>query len=369
LKCIRNIILVVAVFAVGALILAYTSSLLPFRANPAGIPTQSIPANARTPADLPPQTGEAQPGSTSAPAVHSAPNVRAFLFASAGDAQDDPQDFPKITNAIAALQPDLLIFNGDLESKGVRTSELDGWVAGLKSAGLFDRTFLVRGNHDNDRLGSASAWEKYFSTAPNIKTLPAGVSNYVAIDSNSTYLTYSFDYGNSRFIGLDAPGDAHVTTAQFTFLDQRLADAENLGLVHAFIYFHGPEYCIEKIHCSCTAREDASCTQAKFIDLINRHPIVSATFHGHEHILGWVHMDATRISGLSHPYEEFFTSPSGAGSYNEYIFPDRVDYYYPDMPHYYDSGFGTITVDGNSFTVTLYKVGTAAPVWSKTFTK
>ncbi len=296
--------------------------------------------------------------------------VPAFSFASMGDGQDEEANFPNTTNQIASLHPAFVIFNGDLENDGVTSSEMNGMVAGLRSAGIFNQTFLVRGNHDDQQSGSAALWESYFSTSPNVKTLPDGVTNYVAFDFSSTYLTYSFDYGNSRFIGLDVPGDATLmTTAEYTFLDQRLTDAESNGLTHAFIYFHGPEYCVESTHCICTAKDDGSCTQAAFVNLINKHPIVSATFHGHEHILGWVHMDNTRVSSLTNPYEEFFTSPSGGGSYNQYMYPARIDYYYPDMPDYYNTGFGFITVNVNSFTFSLYKVGTAVPVWSKTFTK
>jgi hypothetical protein len=296
-----------------------------------------------------------------------------FSFASLGDSHEEVESFSNTVNQISSLNPAFVLFNGDLELKGVVLSEMDPMISVLKNANIFNKTFLVRGNSENHVSGSDVLWENYFSTAPNIKVLPAGVTNYVALDENSTYLTYSFDYENSRFIGMDVPGDITdnniLTTAEYSFLDARLSDAENLGLTHAFIFFHGPEYCIEQVHCNCTAKNDSSCTPPAFVNLINMHPIVSATFHGHEHILGWVHMDNTRVSTLTHPYEEFFTSPAGGGSYNAYMYPDRVDYYYPDMPSYSDTGFGLITVEGDSFTFSLYKVGITTPVWSQTFTK
>jgi hypothetical protein len=96
---------------------------------------------------------------------------------------------------------------------------------------------------------------------------------------------------------------------------------------------------------------------------------VSATFHGHEHVLGWVHMDNTRVSSLTHPYEQFFTSPSGGGSYTSYLYPARMDYNYYPMASSGETGFAMITVNGSSFTINIYKVGITAPVWSKTFTK
>jgi hypothetical protein len=231
---------------------------------------------------------------------------------------------------------------------------------------LYQKTFLVRGNHDNHVTGSAALWETYFSNAN--RSLPAGVTNYVALDPGSTYLTYSFDYGNSRFIGIDSPGDFGImTSAEFTFLDTRLADAESIGLVHAFIFFHGPEYCIESVHCTVSTRTGPiSTNMAKLAAIINAHPVVSATFHGHEHILGWVHLDNTRVSTITHPYEEFFSSPSGGWTYNSYIYPARVDYYYPTVPK---QGFAGISVNGNTFTFNIYVSDQLAPVWARTFTK
>jgi hypothetical protein len=227
----------------------------------------------------------------------------------------------------------------------------------------------VRGNHDNELSGSASLWESFFTSAA--RPLPSGITNYVGFSSDSTYLTYSFDYGNSRFIGLDVPGDASLlTNSELTFLDNRLTDAESRGLTHAFIYWHGPDYCVESQHCTCTAKLDGSCTPSNFIAIVNKHPIVSATFHGHEHIMGWVHIDNTRVPNVTHPYEEFITSPAGGTlSYAQYIYHNRIDYYYPLGTGANDMAFGTLDVNGSSFTFSLYKVGTTIPVWSKQFTK
>ena len=310
------------------------------------------------------------PTLTETPTLTSTPNESAFVFASMGDAQDLVVKFLATSNQIASLNPAFVIFNGDLESNGVVSTEMNEMVADLKTSGIFDQTFLVRGNHDNHVSGSAALWESYFETAPNIKVLPAGVTDYVSLNSSSDTLTYSFIYGNSMFLGFDVPGGASLlTSAQLTFMDTRLIYAESRGLVHAFIYFHGPIYCVESTHCTCTARTDASCTPSALITVINKHPIISAFFHGHEHILGWVHMDNTRLSALTGSFEEFITSPSGGGTYNAYLYPARMDYYYPDMGTYEKQGFATISVNGRSFTFSIYKVGTTSPVWSKTFTK
>jgi hypothetical protein len=291
-----------------------------------------------------------------------------FTFASMGDAQAATANFTATVNQIASLNPDLVIFSGDLETNGVLSAEMKPMIAALKNANLFNKTFLVRGNHDNHQTGSAGLWESYFETAPNIKTLPAGVTDYVPIDSNSDYLTYSYVYGNSMFVGLDVPWTADaLTSTQVNWLDTRLTYAESQGLTHAFIYFHGPMYCVESNHCECSSRTDASCTPSALVPVINKHPIISAFFHGHEHILGWTHMDNTRVAGLTGNFEQFITSPSGGWTYNSYIFPARMDYFYPDMES--SQGFATVSVNGSSFTFNAYKVGTTTPVWSRTFTK
>ena len=290
-----------------------------------------------------------------------------FSFVSMGDGQAQAAIFTTTVNQITTLNPDLIIFNGDLELNGLVNAEINPMVTAIKNAGLFNQTFLVRGNHDNVISGSAALWESYFETAPNIKVLPVGVSDYVSLDSSSDYLNYSFIYENSIFIGLDVPGDVSLIPAQLTFLDTRLTLAESIGLVHAFIYFHGPLYCATSKHCTCTTRTDARCTPADLVSLINKHPIISATFHGHEHILGWTHMDNSRVAGLTGSFEQFFTSPSGGSTDNATLYPDRMDYVYMDMGN--SQGFAGITVNGDSFTFSIYKVGTTAPVWSETFIK
>jgi len=291
-----------------------------------------------------------------------------FNFISMGDGQAETVSFTATVNQISTLHPELVIINGDLGYTGVVSTEMDPMVAALKNAGLFNQTFAVRGNHDNKISGSAALWESYFETSPNIRVLPAGVTDYVSLDSNSDYLNYSFIYENVMFIGLDVPGNVDLlTSTQLVFLDARLTYAESRELDHAFIFFHGPLYCVESTHCDCSARTDASCTPAALVSVLNKHPIVSATFHGHEHILGWTHMDNTRVVGLTGNFEEIFTSPSGGWTYNDYLYPDRMDYTYMDMEE--SQAFARISVNGMSFTVDIYKVGTSAPVWTKTFIK
>ncbi len=305
---------------------------------------------------------------TSTPKPTGTSAAGSFSFISFGDSQDNSAGLTTTASQMKSLNPAFTIFNGDLENDGVTTTRMDAMTGAL--GGLLSSTFPVRGNHDDHISGSAGLWEDYFNTKwGTTRSLPAGVTNYVSMNSTNTYLNYSFDYGNSRFIGVDVPGDADLlTSAEYTFLDQRLTNAESIGLTHAFIYFHGPEYCVESIHCNCSSATDGSCTPTAFVNLINRHPIVTATIHGHEHILGYVQVNNSRVAGLTHPYVEFLTSSSTPyNSYNSYMYPARMDYYYQNVGN--GCGFALITVSGNSVTFSIYLTGTSVPVWTRTFTK
>ena len=285
-----------------------------------------------------------------------------FRFISFGDAQGIAIRLATTAKLAATFDPAFLLFNGDLQDVGSEPAGLAEMTNALGS--LFDKVFLVRGNHDNALVGSAKSWNDYFSAIP--RPLPAGVTNYTALDASTSYLTYSFDYGNSRFIGLDVPGDVQIITdGELQFLEDRLADAESKGLRHAFLFFHGPGYCVEAIHCTCQDRTDAACTPTALIEILNRHPIVSATFHGHDHVLGWVHLNQTRLAGLKQPYEQFLTSPAGGFTYNAQIYPERMDYFYKGVADV--RGFAVVDVNGASFTVRLYDVASAQPVWVKVF--
>ena len=308
----------------------------------------------------------------------------AFRFVSWSDIQDQGSRSPTTAAKISALNPTFTIVNGDFSDDGVvldpTSNDSMQWMANAVGTGLFSKTFLHRGNHDNHYSNPAD-WQSFFSSYPEGQGTMAdrvtriGGRNYNYL-SGQDNLTYSFDYGNSRFIMVDDPGSiSSVTPAAVTWIDQRLTEAESSHpeLVHAFISFHGALYCVS-YHCSC-AGQRAGCQGSignSLVDVINRHPIVTATFNGHEHNLGWTHLDSTRISTLTHPIEQFMTAPGGQGTYNSYVqfdgnsVPYRFDYVETSIE---DQAFGVIDVDGTSFTVSLYRESRPAPVWSQTFTK
>ncbi len=68
-----------------------------------------------------------------------------------------------------------------------------------------------------------------------------GATHYTALTGDGTY---SFDYGNSHFAVIDLPegGSSSWTSSEINWLDADLSAAESRGLVHEFIFSHGPMY-------------------------------------------------------------------------------------------------------------------------------
>jgi len=168
------------------------SSLPTFTFTPTGTP-ENTPTATLTPTPLPPTATDTPlptatftrtPTITLTPSITSTIDPGSFMFASMGDAQAEVNRFTTTVNKISSLNPNFVIFNGDLENDGVTSTEMNSMTSILKNANLFNQTFAVRGNHDDHTAGSAALWENYFETAPNLRVFPAGVSNYVSLDSS-----------------------------------------------------------------------------------------------------------------------------------------------------------------------------------------
>jgi len=303
-----------------------------------------------------------------------------FRYVSWSDAQDQGSHLDEISNNAATLNPNFTIFNGDFSNDGVRvdpasTDSMQIMINAMKgndhglgtlNNGMFAKTFLVRGNHDDHLTGSSALWQNFFQTDPTAEGTMAdrvtrvGARNYSFL-SGQDNLTYSFDYSNSRFLLVDVPGGvSSLTSAQLTWIDGRLSNAQSdSSIQHVFIHFHGPIYCTN-YHCSCTAANDSTCMNSQanaMITKINSYSKVSATFHGHEHVLGWTHMDNSRVTGLNtRTYEQFMTSPSGQSNYIAYSKPNRMTYEDNSVSDQ-TQGFGVIDVNGLAFSVRLYRHG------------
>jgi len=281
-----------------------------------------------------------------------------FRFVSWADTRTGLFVLSSLSNQAKLLNPDFTIYPGDLCDSGFTVSCMDAWKSAMNgycNNGMFDKTFPVRGNHD---ASNPAGWQAYFDL--RFTAARVGASNYTGLDEDSTY---SFDFGNSHFIGVDVLGDAiNLSSTQISWIDSDLTAAEQRGLTHAFIYFHGPVYSVAQ-HCSCTTR---TCTTASIIasliDVFNRHPIVSATFHGHDHTYAFVHIDNSRIPEVTHPFEEFVTGDAGAGPagcWKSFRFDYCMD----------SHGFASIDVWGNTFTVNFYAQGNTTSIKTFQFAK
>ncbi len=271
-----------------------------------------------------------------------------FRFVSWGDTKEGLSLLARQSNEAIATRPAFTIYCGDLVPR-FSIRGLNSWknaVNGNANNGMFDKTFAVRGNHDK---GDDAAWQGFFGFGAVASTV--GASNYSSMVDD---LTYSFDYGNSHFVGVDDLGDVTlITDDQISWIDRDLTAAEHRGLTHAFLFWHGPLYPLGP-HC-CTAGKP------EFVTMANKHPIISATFHGHEHLMAWVHIDKSRYTNATHEFEEFVTGSSGADA--KECMAGRSDYCR------FGAGFATVDVSGKSFTVKFLLDGKSVPDRTLSFIK
>ncbi len=257
--------------------------------------------------------------------------------------------------------PAFTIFAGDL-CDGFDTSctstGTDGWEYALNGGsannGTSRITFPFRGNHDDN----AALWDSYFA-GRDAAVAAIGGTNFNSYPADGPERTYSFDYANSHIVGIDMPrGDiASITSGQIDWLDSDITAAESRGVTHTFILDHGPIYYVD---------DHSSTPPARLINVMNKHASISATFHGHEHVMAYVHADSSHISGVTHPWEEFVTGGAGAPLYNckTSRLTGATDYCEDQS-----NGFVSVEVSGDTFTVSLYLEGQPAAAKTWTFAK
>jgi len=280
-----------------------------------------------------------------------------FTFIAWADTKTGLAELVQLSNMAAAFHPAFTLFSGDLETDGFTAEGMSEWVNamdGQNGNGMAGIVFPVRGNHDG---GNRAGWQQYFSLRERADAL--GMANFASLDED---LTYSFDYANAHFIGLDVPGNIDVISGrQVAFVDQDLAAAEARGLDQAFLFFHGPVYPTAS-HASCEERVCALTPQElELIDALNRHPSVAGIFNGHEHLQAYVHLDQSRIPEITHPFEEFVSGSAGAEQHS-CVYPARADYCEPY------SGFVVVRVEGKNYSVSYYRLGQDEPVVIYAFT-
>ena len=259
------------------------------------------------------------------------------------------------SKTVNRLNPAFTLYPGDMVKC---TSSNSCWQAGaaeLKNAldggvsnGIFNKTFGTRGNHE---ASADNAWKALFDFSKTATSV--GATNYAFLTDD---MTYSFDYGNSHFVGIDMTGGGSetMTQTQINWLDADLTAAESRGLKNAFLFWHGPIYTIGS-HC-CNGASSA------LIAVFNKHPIIAAGLFGHEMVLGYTHMDSGRLSGLlpANEFEEFVVGNVGDGDNTGSFQAGRTDY--ASTVAY---GFVAVDVSSSNYTVSVYKIdGSVAKTFS-----
>ena len=273
-----------------------------------------------------------------------------FRFIAWGDTKSGTATLTRLSNQAKSLNPIFTIYSGDAISSGSALSSYQTFgnaANGGSSNGILGKTFAVRGNHDSS---AATTWAQFFEFASAASSI--GATNYSSLNTD---LTYSFDYQNAHFVGIDNLGSATgISAAQIAWLDQDLTRAESRGIKHAFLFSHGPIYTVDGHMAS---------VPTSLVTVLNKHPILTATFHGHEHVEAHTTIDSSRISQITNfIYEQFVTGTAGAGGYS--CTSGRSDYCQNFQ------GFMVIDVlSDTQFKVGIYKDGTASAQWERTFTK
>ncbi len=281
----------------------------------------------------------------------------AWRFVAWGDTKTGTATLTSLSPQVVNLNPVFTIYAGDsVDSWGssVVSNNFNNFTKAINGGpannGLFNKTFAVRGNHEGS--SSTEGWQTAWDFLGLVTKI--GGSNYKELTKE---LTYSFDYQNAHFIGVDVLGDAsNITSAQIAWIDSDLTSAEARGIKHSFIWFHGPIYCAAE-HCSCSTTTGCVSTAAiSLIKVLNKHSSISATFHGHEHVYVYTHLDDKRIPEVPgmKPIEQFITGDAGAGPATTKS--NRYDYWL--------NKHGFVTVDINSdtaYTVSIYAQGSSTP--------
>lgn len=266
----------------------------------------------------------------------------AFRFAAWADTKSGTATLSSISKQAWPLNPKFVLYPGDLCDSGPDATCFQTWKTALNGSGdMLSKSFVTRGNHDSS---GTSYWSSAFNFASVATSI--GATNFTGDD-----FTYSFDYGNSHFVGIDMPGGGatSMTSSQITWADNDLTAAEARGKIHSFLFFHGPPV-PEGGHC---------CTNApSVIAMIGKHTSVAATFNGHEHNEGYTLVDS-RSGNTGHPFYEFIVGGGGAGLYD----CQRGDYCTKSY------GFASVDVSGATVTMNLYILGNTTPAKTITLTQ
>ena len=182
-----------------------------------------------------------------------------FRFVSAGDSRGGTKDIAANIDRLANIGADFWLFNGDMNTTG-KQSEWDEWFDAMQP--LNDSTPLmpVQGNHEI--FAEVFYYQFALPVAPEI---PEEYAEF----------GWSFDYGNTHFVGLNSNTEA-VVEAQKDFLRNDLNRAsQDEDIVWIITMFHHPAY-------SASNHGSTDRVQEHFVPLFEEYG-VDLAFAGHDH--------------------------------------------------------------------------------------
>lgn len=270
------------------------------------------------------------------------------------------QILPKFVEA----QVKFVVQVGDLTDNG-STGGLDTWNVAAQT--LYSNQigfYPVRGNHEPS-ANAANRFKTNFPQTQGLGSNVAGATNHAspATPVGLTGLTYSFDYGNTRFIAIDqytrtsgtTPSVNSAALDQVTWVGQRLDDKPAAS--HGFVFAH--KELIGQNHADVLLGANPSANAAQRNTLIKAMARNNARYFlgGHDHM----------------HHRSIVKSPDGAGSVQNIIHAsDSYKFYIPSVPskdqvynaanrqempiaqELFTIGYYIFTVDGPRLTVDHY---------------
>ncbi len=185
-----------------------------------------------------------------------------FSFVVFGDTRSNADAHRALVDRVRGEVPDFILLTGDMVDDGSRDADWQTFFNVERDLMRENVIYPAVGNHDRQGGGTDDSFRLWFS-------LPTG-----APDSERSY---SFTWGNSRFIVLDSNVQSYALTDQTAWLEHQLAVAvADPQIAHRFIVMHHPVFSVS-IHGGQPDLREA------WTPLFERYG-VDAVFSGHDHV-------------------------------------------------------------------------------------
>jgi hypothetical protein len=209
--------------------------------------------------------------------------ARPLTFVVFGDSRHGLAEVPRLVAAARRVDPDLVLYTGDLAPSG---NDADGWRGFFAAtAPLFADVpvYPALGNHELLYDAGATRFRRTFA-------LP---------DGGRERLYYSFRRGPAAFLVLDGNSP---TPAQTAWLREALEAARRDAVPHVFVLLHQPPFSVGE-HCG------SALAMPEWVALFERYR-VRAVFAGHDHAYERMERNGVRY---------FVSGGGGAPLYSERV--------------------------------------------------